>query len=57
LTTGLSDLQSTPKDPATLKTYIERLKMLGAKQQDWIVRMVRQRAGEAVEKEVRNALA
>ena len=57
LTAGLNDLQSSPDNKETLMRYTERLKMLGAKQQDWIVRMVRQRAGEAVENAVRDALA
>ncbi|OAL34200.1 hypothetical protein AYO20_06455 [Fonsecaea nubica] len=56
LTNGLSDLQSNPTNPQTLQTYLRRLKLLSTKQQDWIVRMVRQRAGEAVERRVREGM-
>ncbi|OCT52035.1 Nulp1-pending protein [Cladophialophora carrionii] len=56
LTTGLSGLQDRPSDPQALRSYMERLKMLPNRQQDWIVRMVRQRAGEDVEREVRDAM-
>ncbi|KIX95266.1 uncharacterized protein Z520_09183 [Fonsecaea multimorphosa CBS 102226] len=56
LTNGLTDLQSNPANPETLQTYLNRLRLLGTKQQDWIVRMVRQRAGEAVERRVRESM-
>ncbi|KIW31385.1 uncharacterized protein PV07_03037 [Cladophialophora immunda] len=56
LTNGLNDLQSNQSNPETLQTYLDRLRLLGTKQQDWIVRMVRQRAGEAVERRVRESM-
>jgi hypothetical protein len=42
LTTGLTDLQARPQ---TLGLYVARLKVLRKQQQDWVVNMVRQRAG------------
>jgi tetratricopeptide (TPR) repeat protein len=57
LTTGLTDLQDRHSDPQALRSYMERLAMLPNRQQDWIVRMVRQRAGEDVERQVRDAMA
>ncbi|OAP54284.1 hypothetical protein AYL99_11385 [Fonsecaea erecta] len=56
LTNGLDDLQSHPTSPEPLQKYLDRMRLLGTKQQDWIVRMVRQRAGEAVERRVRESL-
>ncbi|KIW91398.1 uncharacterized protein Z519_08294 [Cladophialophora bantiana CBS 173.52] len=56
LTNGLNDLQSNPADPKTLQAYLNRLRLLGTKQQDWIVRMVRQRAGEDIERRIRESL-
>lgn len=53
LTTGLSELQSSP---TTLDLYVSRLKMLRKQQQDWVVSMVRQRAGAELESTVRRAL-
>ncbi|KAJ9602049.1 Endocytosis and vacuole integrity protein [Cladophialophora chaetospira] len=49
LTTGLTDLQSNPGNGESLKQYMKRLKQLPARQQDWIIRMVGQRAGGDVE--------
>ncbi|EXJ71611.1 uncharacterized protein A1O5_05419 [Cladophialophora psammophila CBS 110553] len=57
LTNGLNDLQSNRTDPKTLQAYLNRLRLLGPKQQDWIVRMVRQRAGEDMERRIRESLA
>jgi hypothetical protein len=57
LTTGLTDVQTTPANTESLRLYAERLRMLPNKQQDWIVRMVKQRAGEVVERRVREAMA
>jgi hypothetical protein len=56
LTTGLTDMQSDPSSTHLLGLYIRRLRLLPGRQQDWIVRMVRQRAGEDVEKKVRDAM-
>ncbi|KIW18617.1 hypothetical protein PV08_02906 [Exophiala spinifera] len=54
ITSGLSDLQSKPE---TLSLYVSRLKTLPRKaQQDWVVSMVRQRAGADVEERVKSAL-
>ncbi|KIW46278.1 uncharacterized protein PV06_01959 [Exophiala oligosperma] len=54
ITSGLSDLQSRPE---TLGLYVSRLKTLPRKaQQDWVVSMVRQRAGADVETRLKAAL-
>ncbi|KAL6242066.1 hypothetical protein RBB50_010978 [Rhinocladiella similis] len=54
ITSGLTDLQSNPE---TLGLYVSRLKTLPRKaQQDWVVSMVRQRAGADVEGRVKAAL-
>jgi hypothetical protein len=54
LTSGLADLQSKPD---TLGLYVSRLRMLPRKaQQDWVVNMVKQRAGADVEGRVKAAL-
>ncbi|KAG9773796.1 Ribosome quality control complex subunit 1 [Exophiala dermatitidis] len=53
LTAGLTDLQSNPD---TLDTYVSRLKSLRKPQQDWVVNMVRQRAGPDLEARVRRAM-
>ncbi|KIX05075.1 uncharacterized protein Z518_05947 [Rhinocladiella mackenziei CBS 650.93] len=53
LTTGLMDLRSKPE---TLDLYISRLKLLRSTQQEWVVRMVGQRAGADVESRVRGAI-
>lgn len=55
LTTGLSELQADSR-ASTLNTYVTRLRTLRKAQQDWIVNMVRQRAGAALEERVRGAL-
>ncbi|RVX70208.1 hypothetical protein B0A52_05541 [Exophiala mesophila] len=55
LTTGLSELQAD-SSVSTLNTYVTRLRTLRKAQQDWIVNMVRQRAGVAMEERVRSAL-
>ncbi|EXJ77694.1 hypothetical protein A1O3_09923 [Capronia epimyces CBS 606.96] len=54
LTTGLTDLQSSPD---TLSSYVSRLRTLRKPQQDWVVNMVRQRAGPDLEAKVREALS
>ncbi|KAI1616735.1 transcriptional repressor TCF25-domain-containing protein [Exophiala viscosa] len=54
LTTGLTDLQSKPE---TLALYVSRLKTLRKSQQDWVVSMVRQRAGASIEAKVWDALS
>lgn len=54
LTTGLADLQSKPE---TLSLYVSRLKTLRKPQQDWVVSMVRQRAGAGTEAKVKSALS
>jgi hypothetical protein len=54
LTTGLADLQSRPE---TQSVYVSRLQVLRKQQQDWVVSMVRQRAGAEVEARLRGALA
>lgn len=56
LTTGLDELKANTNSAAALTTYIDRLKMLGPKQRDWIVRMARQRAGEGLEKKIRDSM-
>ncbi len=56
LTTGLTDLQAHPDSAASLSQYMQRLRHLPVRQQDWIVRMVRQRAGEGLEGKVKRAL-
>ncbi len=54
LTSGLADLESKPE---TLGLYVSRLRMLPRKaQQDWVISMVRQRAGADVEGRVKAAL-
>ncbi|EXJ86145.1 hypothetical protein A1O1_06515 [Capronia coronata CBS 617.96] len=54
LTTGLTDLQSKPD---TLGAYVSHLETLRKPQQDWVVSMVRQRAGPDLEDKVRRALS
>lgn len=56
LTTGLNDLQNSPSNTDALNTYVSRLKTLRKQQQDWVVSMVRQRAGKGVEERVRDVL-
>jgi hypothetical protein len=57
ITTGLSNLQSSPSDSSVLNFYVERLKILRKQQQDWIVNMVQQRAGKEMADRVRAASA
>ena len=57
LTTGLTDVQANPNSTEPSRLYTERLRLLPNRQQDWIVRMVKQRAGEEVERKVRDAMA
>lgn len=53
LTAGLADLQTKPD---TLGSYVSRLKTLRKPQQDWIVTMVRQRAGPDLEARLKAGL-
>ena len=53
LTTGLTEIQS---QKTSLATYVARLKTLRKSQQNWVVSMVRQRAGPDLEAQLNRAL-
>ena len=54
LTTGLSELQSSTEADARaakMALYVKRMRMLRRQQQEWILNMIKQRGGNAKEKE------
>jgi tetratricopeptide (TPR) repeat protein len=54
LTTGLTDLQANPR--SNLASYVEKIRHLPPNQRDWTIRIVGQRAGAAMAKEIREAM-
>jgi len=54
LTTGLAELQADLG--GKLMSFVQRIRRLPSNQQDWTVRIIGQRAGGALEKEIRDVM-